>query len=600
MTMTMTQQGSLPRSPDVELTDRLYEMYQTARRAKQTKLETWRRNYLLAMNRWGRSPDDPRDSEIYPILRARASWMTDQETRFNIDPATEPYSTFYDYEMKLGDQLETLLNSAYRVGSWNRDIAMALWDAPIYGAGILKAGWDSGALGGLGDITLARVDPWGFYPDPNGTSDEDCGYYFEVHKWGIDEITRRFPNVPLERLEAAIAAGDRGQMDGSPQKQEFPRYTRDGIPLNLGQGPVAVGLPGQGTTQRALLNQGVNVYECWVHENVETERESTDPNHESPEVVIKDQWRVIVFTNDVILLNETAEDLFDIDRHPYFRFVDDEIGEFWSTALVSHLAPLQLFINQLLSAAASNILLISNPVFVDYEDSGIGRTAITNRPGQRLTLKKSIGQQNLKPDWLSPPQMSQDIPSLIEFSIGRMENIAGLSAVSKGQQPAGRQAQQTIQSVQESGFVSIRGSLRNLETTLSKLGEYLIHILIVNYDIPRVVAIVGQEGEAPALRLAAWHFWVPTKEGKVPLKCALTVNAGSSAPTSRQARVAEADALYAMHAIPRKYLLETHRIPHASEMAQEMDQKDAEAAQAALAAKGGQGQPRGPGTGHPH
>jgi hypothetical protein len=292
--MTLPQLGPAPTTPDEILTSRLYEMYQSARRARSSKAETWRRNYLLAMNRWGRSPDDPRDSEVYPILRARVAWMTDQETRFNVDPAAEPYGDFYDYEVKLGEQLETLLATNYKTNAWYAQVAMALWDSPIYGAGIMKAGWDSGADEGKGNVTIARVDPWSFYPDPNASCTEDATYFFEVHKWGLDEITRRFPGVDIARIEDAVAQGDRTVTDASPQKQDFPRYSRDGIPLNLGQGPVAVGMPGQGTSIKGVLNQGVNVYECWIHENHETDRETTDPLHGETEEVVYDEWRVIV------------------------------------------------------------------------------------------------------------------------------------------------------------------------------------------------------------------------------------------------------------------------------------------------------------------
>lgn len=584
-------------SPDNALTGRLYELYQQARRGRQSKAETWRRNYLLSMNRWGRSPDDPRDSEIYPILRQRSAWMTDQEMRFSVDPAAEPFDQFYDYTQTLGEQLEALLNTGYKVNHWFRQVAMCLWDSPIYGAGILKGGWDSGQSQGLGDVAVARIDPWSFYPDPNATSDEDMMYCFEVHKWGMDEIVRRFPGVDVERIEWAIREGDRTVTDSAPQKQDFPRYSNDGIPINLGQGPVSVGAPGQGTSIKNILQSGVNIYECWIHENVETERDQTDPIIEGQEPVVFDQWRVVVFTGNVVLLDETATDLWDTDRHPYYRYVDDEIGEFWSTPLVSHLAPLQLFINQLLSAAASNVLLTSNPIFMDYENSGLGRTAIVNKPGQRLTLKKDLGRDSPKPDWLAPPPMTTDIPNLIEFGIQRMENIAGLSGVSKGQQPSGRQAQQTTQAVQEAGFVSVRASLRNLEVTMSKLGEFLTQLIILNYDQPRVVAILGDEGGQTALRLAAQHFMTPTKTGLEPLKFAMTVSAGASNPTSRQSRVAEIDALKQMGVVDDQTVLEAHRIPHWQAILKRNGaQKQAEAE--ALAAAKGQG--KGPGTGHAH
>jgi hypothetical protein len=91
------------------------------------------------------------------------------------------------------------------------------------------------------------------------------------------------------------------------------------------------------------------------------------------------------------------------------------------------------------------------------------------------------------------------------------------------------------------------------------------------------------------------------------MKFSIQCMAGSGNPTSRQARIAEADALFAMHAIDRQGVLQTHNFPHWQNIEQRMEAKE-QAQQAAMLAaasvggkgQGGQGQPRGPGTGHPH
>jgi hypothetical protein len=106
--------------------------------------------------------------------------------------------------------------------------------------------------------------------------------------------------------------------------------------------------------------------------------------------------------------------------------------------------------------------------------------------------------------------------------------------------------------------------------------------------------------------LAAKHFWSPSIHGKqAPLKFSLLVMAGADNPTSRQARIAEADALFALQAIDRPALLAQHAFPHWQDIEQRMEKKEmaiaqAQAAGAAAGGKGGKAQPRGPGTGHEH
>ena len=580
------------------LTGRLNDMYQQAVTARRKRTDQWRKNYMLAMNRWGRSADDPRDSEVFPIMRARVGWMTDQEIAFSLSPSTDPFSPFAQMEEKLCEHLEVVLQTNFKVNNWMQQIVMSIWDAGLYGAGIMKAVWDSGLDGGMGNVDLQRVDPWTFYPDPNATSFNDANHFFVKHRWSYEEIERRFPNVSRETLVAAAESPDRQDEERKPQTENWPKYTNDGIPTNLGQGPVAFGAPGQGTSVKRFGSKGVNVYECWIKENVEMDRDSSDPLIDSPEKVVYNEWRVIFYTGEIVLLDETAKDLWDQDRHPYVRYVDDEMGEFWSTPIVSHLAPCQLALNGVLTMIMANINLISNPVFMDVEGSGINRTPMVNKAGQRLTLKANVaGNQGAKPAWLTPPSLPPMVMDSVKFWIERMENISGLTGTSKGNQAQGRQAMSTVQATQEAGFVSIRSSLRNLERSLQELGQILCNLIIVNYDIHRTVAILGEESNTTSLKLAANHFMRPTKDGLAPLKYSLVVDAGSSKPTSRGARIAEIDALKEIGAVDNKTVLQVHQIPHADAIQQRMQE---EAMAMAAAQARAQAQTQGAGTGHPH
>jgi hypothetical protein len=218
---------------------------------------------------------------------------------------------------------------------------------------------------------------------------------------------------------------------------------------------------------------------------------------------------------------------------------------------------------------------------------------------------QTANSQGAKPMWMEPPKLSSDVWQGLSYWKQCMENISGLSGVSKGQQPAGRQAQQTVQSTQEAGFVRIRGSLRNLERSLTEQYNLLAHLAIQNYDTPRVMAIVGEDGANSAIRLAARHFYTPSPDGAQPMKFSMQIMAGSGNPTSRQARIAEADALLAMHAIDRQAVLQTHNFPHWQDIEQRMEQKEQQQQQmmamaAAQKGSGGSAQPTGPGTGHPH
>ena len=458
---------------------------------------------------------------------------------------------------------------------------------------------------------MRRVDAWGFYPDPNATSVDDMQYCFEVRKMTMDEMERRWPTANLRDIRDAAYYGDRSSDESTRPANSMGSSYPMAMPGNLPNNNSTVwGLPGQARQNATenVLTEGINVYECWIKENWEEEREQTDwsAGDTGPERVVYDSWRCVVFSGNVVLFDEYAEDLWENNRHPYSRYVDEEMGEFWTTPIVSHLAPCQIAINRILSSIQGNIEMTGNPIFMDVKNSGLERTQIVNRPGLRLSMNsQTANAQGSQPHWMEPPKLASDVWQGIQFWKQCMENISGLSGVSKGQQPAGRQAQQTVQSTQEAGFVRIRSSLRNLERTLTEQYNLLAHLAIQNYDVPRVMAIVGEDGANSALRFAARHFYTPSPDGAQPMKFSLQVNAGSGNPTSRQARIAEADALLAMDAIDRQAVLMTHNFPHWQDIEQRMEAKEKaqQQIQIALAAQkqgaGPQGVPHGPGTGHP-
>jgi predicted aconitase with swiveling domain len=97
--------------------------------------------------------------------------------------------------------------------------------------------------------------------------------------------------------------------------------------------------------------------------------------------------------------------------------------------------------------------------------------------------------------------------------------------------------------------------------------------VVDNYTEPRMMAIIGEEGEMVAKSLAGQHFHVPSSKGMTPLKYVIRVEAGSGGPTSRAARMAEADKLYGLGAVDDQYVLQKHRVRKPTAILQRLYQK---------------------------
>jgi len=257
---------------------------------------------------------------------------------------------------------------------------------------------------------------------------------------------------------------------------------------------------------------------------------------------VYDAWRCVVIAGNQVLMDSPATDLWAHGQHPYDRYVPEDTGEFYGDSLVELLTPMQISINRTLAAIEQGIWLAGNPVMLEKANSGIPRTKVTNRPGQRISVN---GDVNNAVRWLDPPQIHPNIANeLVHFYVGEMERISGLSAIVRGATPTGRNAQGVLDSVQEAAFVRVRMSLRNMERTLIGSGNKAASNVAEFYDTARVVSLVGPGGEQTSRAIKGAHFYVPTDEGRVPLNFQIRIDIGSQQATSRSARVQEAMGLF--------------------------------------------------------
>jgi len=573
--MTLVQVETPPQYDEHAFLSNLRDMLETAKDARNAMRAEWLRNYRVTMNRAAPNvPQAPgtRANEVFPTVDARIGWMTDQEVQFTLAPAADPFNPYFMVTETLCHQLEDVLNANYMTEGWYAEIVKMFWDAAMYGSGFLKAVWDQGLERGMGNVGLKSTSPWCLYVDPFATNLDDVEYIIEVHTMTAAQIERRFPDVAETVLDEVMVTGDRTS-DHMPPSQNSNRQKQSGlIPIDAGQGPTQWGAPGGAKKHTSMRDKGINVYECWFRENYTEEVKVGDPSRPVPEEVVIDQWRVVVWAGNHVMLDELAENVYHANRHPYVRYVDVETGEFWGSPLLRDLAPCQQAMNTLLAMGQNNIIYTGNPMMSAVKGSGADRTSIRNAPGVILDVNGGpTGGQNNAPRWIPPPNLP---PALLEF-VGlwreEMERIAGLNATQKGEVPSGRATDKQVQAGQEAGFIRIRSALRNFELTLRRAGELLANLIVINYDTERFTAIVGSEGEPTSVRLAAQHFYAPASDAKgrvtfEPLRFALIVNAGSSKPTSRAARIAEANALKQMGVVDDLFVLQAYRVSHAADV----------------------------------
>ena len=538
---------------DPQLSGKVRQLYNDAKSARQLRIDRWQRAYRLVNNQsWSPLREawqpTPAASEIYPIIASLAGWMTDMRPGLEVLPMMDPGTPIANALQQLAQDLENVMKSSWINNEEDSELYKVLFDAFIYGTGFFKTIWEPALADGMGDAHATRLDPFAMYPDPQAHNMYDGNYYIEVRRMSLQELDRRFPGTAKRLRDVA------GMKDEAIVEREDPFKTGGQIPMaNTGAiSPVTApmwGLPGQ-DRDHVFRDEGITVFECWMREH------SQDDNGH-----VLDRWRLVMTCADEVLMDSPAEELYHHGQHPYDRFVLQDLGEFWGIALVDHLAPLQICLNRLLAAVQSHAELVGNPVFLEPTNSGIPRTRITNKPGQRLSVNQAaVGSIQ----WLQPPTMAKEVSDLIQFYISEMERVSGLSATVRGFAPTGRNAEGVIDSVQESAFVRVRLALRSLEGTLRGVGRKKASLISDFYTEPRLISIVGDTGQQTFTALRKNHFYARDvgDDRPAPFRFTIVVQSVGEQPVSQSARQANATRLFAMGGIDRMALLEAFDYPN--------------------------------------
>lgn len=549
-----------------QLVWKIHTLFQRARDARRPVTEQWNRNYYTLYGRppgIGNTKSNEDVPEAYPIIESLVAWKTDQQPSFDIIPYALPGSLDYSFYDSLAQDLRVCMQAAWANQNYGDELEAATFDAETYHFAVLKATWDANLYDGLGDVVVRRIDPFSFYIDPAARHPRDANYFIEVRTMSLQDMERNWPGS-VEKLNGEHVRSD---TDEAPSRLKagsgtLPLANPGAIVNGAGERSRGVyGLPGQSRDRIVDDTTGVTIMECWYRTSVTAPALIPGPDAQplaSDDERTYDVWRTVVICGNTVIMDVAADEMWSHGRHPYIIHRPKQTGELYAPSLVEFLAPSQRKINDMLRSIGKNIDLMGDPVLIDESNSGIRRTVVHNQPGQRLTVKNAEGVK-----WLQPPQVHpQASGDMISFHVGEMERISGLSAIVRGATPTGRNAQGVIDSVQEAAFVRIRLSLRNLERSLHELGNIVASLIAEFYDEPRIIAVVGESGERTSKGIRGLHFYTPSKEGRVPMRFQLQIRAGSALSTSRGARIAEADALYAMGAIDEEAVLEAHDYPN--------------------------------------
>lgn len=546
---------------DAELANTVRNLFYQAREFRRPLMSRWRRMYSVLNNQIGTNglndfAPNPRVPKIWPICASMVAWMTDQRPILQVAPVPEPFSPYGDFYQLLATDMNVALKSSFMVHKLDAEVSRVLWDVSTYGIGWTKTGWEPFLAEGLGDAAFRRVDPFTIYPDPFARNPESMNFIIEAKTVTVDDLDRAFPGAK----DALSAEPQTEEVDEAPHQLDT-QINAASPRVNLGPLSPSTTTRYGGTNRNRPSQQSmardlpiVTVLEAWIRQH---RIEVDDDNPEARKVI--DEWRCVVVVGNIVLFDHVAGEINAFASHPFDRCVLFDTGEMYGPSLVWFLSSPQESINRILSSIEHNVMLMGNPILLESPRSQSRQQQINNRPGQRI--KGAPGEVS----WLMPPQIHPQMSvQLVAYYESQIETISGLSAIVRGFTPGGRNSQGVLDSVQDAAFVRIRATLRELERTLRGAAEKMAATIAEFYTEPRFQSLIGDDGMIARAAFRARHFYTPPDQAgeRVPLRFTLLADAGSSLPTSQQARAGDAMTLFGLGAIDILELLKAMNWPN--------------------------------------
>lgn len=435
-------------------------------------------------------------NKIRPIILKELAKLTSQRPTVTVVPATND-----DRDLFAAQAGEQTWDSIYREKEVARCLRRTMWWSCITGTGFMKGWWDptkedkgASLIDGQdmqGDICIEPVTPFHlFAPDLRAEGVEEQPYIIQAQLRSRESVRLMFPGLN-------ISSGERGQSD-----------ILDDTWLNL------VGASAMTDRKQVLC------LEVWVKPGA---------------VTLFPQGAMFTIVGDTLVQGMEGWPYVH-GQYPYAKFDHTPSGKFYSDSFITDLIPLQREINRTHGQIIENKNRMAKLQLIAPKGS-VDAAKITTEPGQVIFYNPAF----------QPPQPMplQPYPSFVMQELDRLQmevdNISGQHEVSRGQTPSGVTAGTAIAFLQEQDDSILASVFDSLEEGMEKIAHLTLGYVQQFWTVPRMMKTVGNDGAFDVLTL---------KGSDLRSNNDVRVEAGSSLPTSKAAKMAFIMDLMKMQFIP--------------------------------------------------
>ena len=419
-------------------------------------------NWWKLRNRFEERKEGLRGGEGY---HSESGWLHNVIVSKHAD-AMEAYPEPLILPREPGDEQQARLLSAIlpcilEQNRFEKTYDAAMWQKLKTGTAAYRVIWDPDKLGGLGDISIQKVDLLNLFWEPGITDLQDSRYLFCTHLEDEDSLTERWPQL-------------KGRLRSSPFMAT--RFVYDD----------AVSTEGKATVIEVYYKKrGVLHYCKYVGDTVLFATENNadpDPDEESAEG-----------DNSELRTPNSELGLYAHGRYP---FVLDPLfpveGSPCGYGFVDLCANAQTAIDLMRTAFVRNTLVGATPRFFQRIDGSVNEEELLDLARPLVHVSGNLGEDSLRQIGSAP--LPGVYVNVLESTIRELRETSGNTETANGTMNVGVTAASAIAALQEASGKGSRDATRASYGAFREIVELCIELIRQFYTLPRQFRITGGEG----------------------------------------------------------------------------------------------------------
>ena len=439
-------------------------------------------------------------------FRAVSGWLHNVIVSKHAD-AMEAYPEPVILPREPDDRAEAELLSAVvpcilEQNAFERTWSDAMWQKLKTGTAAYRVGWDPDKLGGLGDISIERVDLLNLFWEPGIADIQRSKFVFFTHLEDNDELEEEFPQL-------------RGRLRGNPFTATRFLYD-DAVSLD-GKSTVVEAYYRRKRAGRTVLHYVKYVGDTVLYSTEEDSPQASPFRGKCPVRTLGDGGAKLgqVPSSDPAALSVSlsldsspeggakneAPGLYAHGRYP---FVLDSLfpveGSPCGYGFVDLCHNNQTAIDLMRSAIIKNTVVGATPRYFQRIDGSVNEEEFADLGRPLVHVSGNLGEDSLRQIGFSP--LSGVYMDVLNSSIQELRETSGNTETSTGNISSGVTAASAIAALQEASGKGSRDSTRSSYIAYARIVELCIELIRQFYGLPRSFRIAGRAGAEEYIRFS--------------------------------------------------------------------------------------------------